>query len=50
MKDAIIDILALSVGSLIAIFGVALYLAMFVVMTAPFWGIGLICLWVVGLI
>ncbi|MBN7758968.1 hypothetical protein JYP46_19245 [Nitratireductor aquimarinus] len=50
MRERLENAALILLGSLMALAGLAFTLFMFVVVTAPFWSIGLIALWVVGLI
>ncbi len=50
MRERIENAALILLGGLIAVASLAFTLFMFALFTAPFWSIGLIALWVVGLI
>lgn len=50
MREWVENAALIALGSLMALASLGLALTMFALFTAPFWGIGLIALWVVGLI
>ncbi|MBN7760295.1 hypothetical protein JYP52_04050 [Nitratireductor aquibiodomus] len=50
MRERLENAALILLGSLMALASLGIALSMFAVVTASFWGIGLIALWVVGLI
>ncbi|MBY8918808.1 hypothetical protein KUG85_04795 [Nitratireductor sp. L1-7-SE] len=50
MRERLENAALILLGSLVALASLGIALTMFAVVTAPLWGIGLLCLWVVGLI
>lgn len=50
MRD-LLELIGMAIlGTCAAVFGIAVWLALMVIVTAPFWSIGLVALWFVGII
>lgn len=50
MREQLENAALILLGSIMALASMGIALTMFAIVTAPFWSIGLIALWVVGLI